>query len=107
MCGFYNVQYSLTPLEVIMYYVYVLQSKRDYNLYTGCCNDLKSRFKKHNEGKIQSTKNRKPWKLIYYEACLSRYDAYQREKFLKSGPGKRYIKNRLKRYFEDDDIGEE
>jgi len=80
------------------YYVYVLQSLKDHNWYTGYTNNLKKRFKQHNEGKNISTKNRRPFKLIYYEGCLNEEDAKAREKYLKSGMGKRYIKNRLKRY---------
>lgn len=79
-----------------MYYVYVLLSEKDSNFYTGSTSDLKSRIKQHNEGKVPSTKNRRPLQLIYYEACLSREDAFRREKYLKTGMGKRYLRNRLK-----------
>jgi len=81
-----------------MQYVYILQSLKDNNFYTGCTDDLNKRFKKHNNGEIKSTKNRKPLKIIYYEVCINKKDAFAREKYLKSGMGKRYIKNRLKRY---------
>lgn len=81
-----------------MYYVYVLQSERDKNLYIGFTNDLKTRLKLHNNGKITSTKSRLPMKLIYYEACLNRDDATHREKYLKTSWGKKYLKNRLKNY---------
>lgn len=80
------------------HYVYILQSKNDGNFYTGCTNNLNRRFKEHNKGKTLSTRLRAPFKLIYYEVCLNEKDAYAREKYLKSGMGKRYIKNRLKRY---------
>ena len=82
-----------------MYYVYVLKSARDGNLYTGCTHDLRKRFQLHNEGKVPSTKERRPLELIYYEACPDQRDAFHREKYLKSSYGKRYIKNRLKHYF--------
>lgn len=81
-----------------MYYTYLLQSIKDSKLYTGCCNDLRKRFKQHISGEVLSTKGRGPFKLIYYEACLNKHDAFAREKFLKTGMGKRYIKNRLKRF---------
>lgn len=81
-----------------MLYTYVLKSKKDKKLYTGCCNDLRKRFKQHNEGKVVSTKGRGSFDLIYYEACLNKQDAYAREKFLKTSMGKRYLKNRLKRF---------
>lgn len=81
------------------HYVYVLQSAASL-WYTGCTSDLKKRIKEHNEGRSTYTKNRGPYKLIYYEACLNKADAYRREKYLKTGMGKRYVKNRLKQYFE-------
>jgi len=81
-----------------MIYVYVLQSKKDKRLYTGSTIDLRKRFKDHNAGKVASTKGRGPFILIYYEACLNEQDARTREKYLKSGPGKRYLNNRLKRF---------
>jgi len=63
--------------------VYILKSKKDNLLYTGSTNDLKRRFKLHNEGKIFSTKKRIPLKLVYYEAYSSEKDARIREKNLK------------------------
>lgn len=82
----------------MFYYVYLLQSQKDNKLYTGCTNDLQKRFKQHNKGEVFSTKNRGPFKLIYYEACINKSDAFAREKYLKTGMGKRYLKNRLKRF---------
>ncbi len=79
-----------------MFYVYVLHSDKDGLLYTGATGDLKERMEQHHSGRVISTKARLPVQLIYYEACLSQADAFRREKYLKSGPGKRYLKNRLK-----------
>jgi len=81
-----------------MYYVYVLQSLVDHNFYTGYTKDLKKRFKQHQNGEVVSTKNRRPFSLIYYEACLNQQDATHREKYLKSYHGKAYLKKRLKCY---------
>ena len=81
-----------------MGYIYVLQSLKDKQFYVGYSNNLKKRVKDHNEGKVYSTKFRRPLKLIYYEACLNQQDATKREKYLKTAWGKRYIKNRLKNY---------
>jgi putative endonuclease len=81
-----------------MIYTYLLQSKKDKKWYTGCTNDLRKRFKLHNENQIRATKHRGPFQLVYYEACLDEQDAFAREKYLKSGPGKHYLKNRLKRF---------
>ena len=82
-----------------MHYVYILLSERDNQLYTGCTHDLKERYELHNAGKVESTKNRRPFKLIYYEASINKQDAFKREKYLKTTYGKRYIYNRLKEYF--------
>lgn len=80
-----------------MFYTYVLRSKKDNKFYTGTTSDLRERFKLHSEGEVFSTKGREPLELIYYEACNNSKDAFARERYLKSGAGKRYIKNRLKR----------
>jgi len=81
------------------YYVYVLQSDKNKHLYTGYTVDLRKRLKEHNEEKYTSwTKGRGPFDLIYYEACQNKEDARQREKYLKSGRGKHYLKNRLRRF---------
>ena len=66
-----------------MFYVYILRSEKDDNLYTGYTNDLKRRLVEHNSGKNTSTKFRKPFTLIYYEAYKSKEDATHREKMLK------------------------
>ena len=80
-----------------MFYTYVLQSKIDNKWYTGVTNDLRERFNEHNSNLLGYTKGRGPFGVVYYEACLNQYDAKAREKYLKSGMGKRYLKNRLKR----------
>jgi len=79
-----------------MYYTYVLLSQKDGRFYTGSTGNLKERIKEHNNGEVSSTKYRRPLRLIYYEACLNKYDALRREKYLKTGMGKRYLQNRLK-----------
>ena len=70
-------------------------------LYTGYTSDLKKRIGEHESGYVLSTKGRRPLKLIYAEWCLNQKDAIAREKYLKSGMGKRYLKNRLKYYFDN------
>ena len=82
-----------------MYYVYVLWSLKDKNLYTGFSSVLGNRIRDHRIGKVAVTKNRRPLVLVYYEACLNQKDAINREIYLKSAWGKRYIKNRLSEYF--------
>ncbi len=79
-----------------IWYVYVLESLIDKLWYTGCTNNLIKRLKDHNDGKVNATKHRRKLSLIYYEVSRNKYDAFAREKYLKSGMGKRYLKNRLK-----------
>ena len=81
-----------------MYYTYVLQSKKDWNFYTGFTKNLKLRFEQHNKGLIESTKDRRPFELIYYEGCIGKEDAVKRERYLKSYNGKMFLKRRLKSY---------
>jgi putative endonuclease len=78
-----------------MYYTYVLKSERDNNLYIGWTDDLKSRIIRHQKGLVESTRNRRPLILVYYEACLKKENAIKREKALKSGFGRKYLKTRL------------
>lgn len=84
--------------QSFMYYTYIIESQKSKYWYTGSTNDLRKRFSQHNNGQSTWTRSRGPWKLIYYEACLNDEDARAREKYLKSGMGKRYLKNRLKRF---------
>jgi putative endonuclease len=81
------------------YYVYVLISEIDNLFYTGYTKDLRKRLSEHDSGKVNSTRHRRPLKLIYFEGCLNQQDATRREKYLKSGNGKIYLKSRLRNYF--------
>ena len=81
-----------------MFYIYILQSKKNKQFYVGYTDDLRNRLKLHNAGRVESTKDRLPMELVYYEACLNQQDATHREKYLKTAWGKRYIKARLKKY---------
>lgn len=82
-------------LMVSMFYTYVLKSIKDGNLYIGWTNDLENRVKQHNKGLVDAIKYRTPLELIYYEACLNRESAIAREKQLKTGFGRAYLKRRL------------
>ncbi len=82
-----------------MFYVYVLESLRGGNLYIGFTSDLKKRLQEHNQGLNSSTRRYGKWRLIYYEAALSKPDAVRRESYLKTTQGGRLLKRRLKDYF--------
>ena len=71
---------------------------KDLNFYTGFTTNLKLRFEQHKNGHVESTKNKRPFKLIYYEACLDKSDATKREKYLKTYHEKMFLKRRLKSY---------
>jgi putative endonuclease len=72
------------------YYVYVLRSLKDTKFYTGYTNNIDRRLEEHHNGRIQSTKERRPLLLVYYEACLNQQDATHREKYLKTYQGKMF-----------------
>ena len=80
-----------------MFYVYVLRSESDLGFYIGFSTDLKRRLSEHTRGASFATKSRGPWKLIY-EAYTEREDAEGREKFLKSGAGRRFLRAQLRHY---------
>lgn len=84
-----------------MYYVYILQSKKNKQLYIGYSTDLKRRVESHNGGRNLATAPFRPYKIIFYEAFLNRVDAKHREEYLKSGFGRRSIKKMLVRYFSE------
>ncbi len=78
-----------------IYYTYVLKSSKDNKLYIGHTNNLKKRLVEHNKGVVDSTKSRRPLKLIYYEACLSEIKSIKREKYFKTGFGRKFLKTRV------------
>ncbi len=82
-----------------MYYTYVLRSKQDNAFYYGYTGNLTQRFKQHINGRVESTKDRRPLTLVYYEACITQVDALNREKYFKTYRGRQFLGKRLKSYF--------
>jgi putative endonuclease len=78
------------------WFAYVLRSDKDGGLYVGMAKDVKERVEEHNRGYNQSTRSRVPFTLIYSEHCASRGEAREREKYLKSGKGRDFLKSRMK-----------
>lgn len=76
------------------YYVYILRNEKG-EFYKGSTDDLKKRILDHNAGRVRSTKNGKPWNLIYYEAFISKKIARREELFLKTGKGRERLKHIL------------
>lgn len=85
----------LPPRAQTMFYIYILQSLKDYKLYVGYTGNLKNRFIEHRKGRVLTTKTRRPLVLIYYEAYRVEKDARIREKFLKTGQGREFIKKNI------------
>jgi len=84
-----------------MFFVYILQSRKNKEIYIGYTNNLKIRLKEHNLGLVRSTKSKIPFSLIYYEAYASKQDALKREYNLKlRAKTLKQLKNRIKNCFE-------
>ncbi|MFA6536724.1 MAG: GIY-YIG nuclease family protein [Candidatus Paceibacterota bacterium] len=92
-----NISNGINPVRdrKVMYYTYFIKSLKDGTFYTGSTGDLRKRLNQHNTGRSNYTKSRLPFELLYYEACLDESRAKARELFLKSGMGKRYLRQRL------------
>ena len=78
----------------MVYYAYVLESKKFSRNYYGSCQDIEERLKLHNLGKVKSTKPFRPWNVIYFETFETRSEAYQRELFFKSLEGKIFLRSK-------------
>ena len=83
-----------SPPETQLWYVYILKCKYD-KLYTGCTNNLQDRIKRHNLGQVESTKKILPVNLVTYIAFTNKYQAYDFERYLKSGSGRAFAKRHL------------
>ncbi len=82
-----------------MFYVYVLENINDKSWYIGYSADLKKRIEAHWIGRgAKTTKVKQGWDLMYYEAYKNQQDANGRERFLKSGSGRKYLKKQMANY---------
>ena len=75
-----------------MNYTYILLSKKDHKLYVGWTSNLKLRKRCHDLGQVVATRDRRPLELVYYEACVSEGKAVAREKYFKTGFGRKFLK---------------
>lgn len=78
------------------YYTYVLYSKILDKFYIGYSQNLRKRLVGHKRGNVTTTSKMPDWKLTYYEVCSSKQDAIIREKQLKTGFGRAYLRRRLR-----------
>jgi putative endonuclease len=82
-------------------YCYILLREQDGRFSVGSTGDLRARLRKHSSGAVRSTAHRRPLRLICYEGCLSIDDACRRERYLKTGRGGRYLKERRASWLAD------
>ncbi|MDQ7948871.1 MAG: GIY-YIG nuclease family protein [Pedobacter sp.] len=78
-----------------VFIVYAIRSRKDNRIYVGFSSDVSRRLLEHNSGKTRSTKGFRPWDLVYQESVSGRLNAREREKYLKSGTGKEFLKTLL------------
>ena len=79
------------------YFVYVIKSLKESRLYKGQTHNIEKRMIEHNSGKTKSTKGYLPWELVYFESFKTKEDALLREKYLKTGIGREFLKNKVKK----------
>ena len=79
----------------MIYYVYAIVSEKRNYIYVGLTNNLERRLEEHDSGRNKTTKPYKPFKLIYKEKFAERIEAREKEKYLKSGVGKEFLKTLL------------
>lgn len=96
-----HVEYSCMPsnkTSQVFCYTYVLESRPDNKRYIGYTRDLRRREAEHFAGDVFSTSYRGTLSLIYYEACRDEHDARQRERYLKTTAGRRFLAKRLRHF---------
>ena len=79
-----------------MYFVYILESLTDGKRYYGFTIDIERRLVEHNQGKVGSTKSRRPLNIVYYEIVPDITSARRKEKYFKSGFGRKYIRSKIR-----------
>lgn len=82
----------------VFFYTYVLQSMKDKKHYIGFTHNLRKRVEEHGRGRSFATRYRLPFELIYYEACRDEFDAKQRERYLKTTAGRKFLAKRLSHF---------
>ena len=74
------------------YFVYILYSKTKDRFYIGSCSDVKERLRRHNAGATASTKNGRPWDIVYQEIFEDKSKAIRRENYIKKMKSREFIK---------------
>ncbi len=86
-----RIFFSMPPGDTPKFYVYILQSLKDFSFYVGQCDDLDRRMSKHNDGFSKYTASKRPLRLVYFEVLSSRSDAIKRENAIKKMKSRKYI----------------
>ena len=81
------------------FFVYIIQSKKDFTFYVGQTNDLDVRLSKHNDGFSKYTSSKLPWRLVYFEMFNTRTEAIKREKEIKLKKSRKYIEGLITKKF--------
>ncbi len=75
-----------------MFYAYTIKSLKNNKRYTGHTSKSPAyRLEEHNRGCNKWARENKPFRLIYFETYTTKTEAIRREKFLKSGQGRKYL----------------
>ena len=85
-------------MEQEKFFVYILQSMKDFSFYIGQCDDLDRRMSKHFDGMSKYTASKRPWRLVYFEMLATRSLAIKRERELKSMKSSNYIRSLIKNW---------
>ena len=78
-----------------MKYVYILESLEGQHFYVGITDELSARLAKHNAGEVSHTAKYKPWRIKTYIALSNEKQAFELERYLKSGSGRAFARKRL------------
>ena len=76
-----------------MIVVYAIKSRKRNYIYVGMTSNLDDRIERHNKGYEKTTRPYRPYSLIYTEEFPDRLKAREKEKYLKSGIGKEFLKS--------------
>ena len=86
-----------------MFVVYILQSLKDKRTYVGFSSDAEKRLVEHNQGSVNATKYRRPFRILFTEEAKGIQEAKRREIYWKSGAGRRKLKYFFKNGFPNND----
>ena len=78
------------------FFVYILQSLKDFSFYVGECDDLDKRMSKHFDGMSKYSATKRPWRLVYFEKYSTRSEAIKREKEIKRKKSRKFIEDLIR-----------